>query len=105
MSPDGTAWHRMGRDGVKGFSFTSRQVAAPFVFHRERRAMSVSYVPLSKLLPTVSRATRYRWRKAGKIRKPDLVINGREFYLEERPLDQSANDAGDTQDQAKPGTA
>jgi|tagenome__1003787_1003787.scaffolds.fasta_scaffold19145840_2 hypothetical protein len=67
--------------------------------------MSVSYVPLSKLLPTVSRATRYRWRKAGKIRKPDLVINGREFYLEERPLDQPANDAGDTQDQAKAGTA
>src|SRR3954454_14552847 len=101
MSPDGTAWHRMGRDGVKGFIFTSRQVAAPFVSHIERRAMSVSYVPLSKLLPTVSRATRYRWRKAGKIRKADLVVNGREFYREDRPLNQPAHEAGDTQDQAK----
>ena len=63
--------------------------------------MSVSYVPLSKLLPTTSRATRYRLRNAGKIRKPDLVLNNREYYREDRPLDQPANEAGDNQDQPK----
>lgn len=67
--------------------------------------MSVSYVPLSKLLPTTSRATRYRLRKAGKIRKPDLVLNGREYYREDQPLDQLANNAGEAQDKAKFRTA
>jgi hypothetical protein len=67
--------------------------------------MPMRYVSLSDLFPTKSRATLYRWRKAGKIRKPDLVINGREFYLEERPLDQPANDAGEAQHQTKANTA
>src|SRR3954465_10739049 len=102
MAPDGTRWHPMGSKGSALHGVKSRLFSS---LHREGGAMSVSYVPLSKLLPTVSRATRYRWRKAGKIRKPDLVINGREFYLEERPLGHPANDAGDTQDQAKAGTA
>jgi len=51
--------------------------------------MAVRYVSLSDLFPNVSRATRYRWRKEGKLPKPDLVINGREYYLD-RPLDQRA---------------
>ena len=66
--------------------------------------MSTRYVSLSDLFPNRSRATLYRWRKARKVPKPDLVINGREYYLE-RPLAESADDAGDTQDQAKARTA
>ena len=63
------------------------------------------YVSLSDLFPTKSRATRYRWRKAGKIRKPDIVINGREFYDEQRPLDHPGDEAGETQDKPKSHTA
>src|SRR4051812_34744468 len=88
------------------YSGTSLRMAPPYdsyrltVFRCERRVMSVSYVPLSTLLPTTSRATRYRLRKAGKIRKPDLVINGREYYREDRALEQPADEVGKTQDQA-----
>jgi hypothetical protein len=46
--------------------------------------MAVSYVTLADLFPTVHRTTLYRWRKAGKLPKPDRVINGREYYLESR---------------------
>ena len=53
--------------------------------------MAVRYVTLSDLFPTKSRATRYRWRKKGKIRSPDLVINGREFFREDH--DPRAEDA------------
>ena len=66
--------------------------------------MSMRYVSLSDLFPTKSRATLYRWRKAGRLPKPDLVINGREYYVE-RPLGQPTDDAGGTQDQANTRTA
>ena len=44
----------------------------------------VRYVALSDLFPNVHRTTRYRWRRDGKIGPPDLVINGREYYREDR---------------------
>jgi hypothetical protein len=53
------------------------------------------YVPLSVLLPKASRASRYRWRRDGKLRKPDLVINGRELYDEEKPLTSPASQDDD----------
>jgi len=58
------------------------------------------YVTWADLFPNKSRATLYRWRKAGKLPKPDLVIAGREYVIE-RPLDQPADEAGDSQDKAK----
>jgi hypothetical protein len=47
--------------------------------------MAVRYVSLSDLFPNKSRATLWRWRKLGKIRKPDVVINNREYYREDLP--------------------
>jgi hypothetical protein len=57
--------------------------------------MAVRYVPLTAIFPLTSRATLWRWRKARKIPPPDLVINGREFYLESRfaPRDDDADQA------------
>ena len=67
--------------------------------------MSVRYVSLGDLFPNVHRTTRYRWRRAGKLGKPDLVINGREYYREDRfaPREDDADDS--QRDQAETYTA
>lgn len=51
----------------------------------------VAYATLPELFPTKSRTTLYRWRVQGKIRKPDLTINGRDYYRTDVPL--RSNDA------------
>ena len=46
----------------------------------------VRYVPLQVLFPHTHRVTLYRWRRDGKIPKPDLKIGNREYYREDRQL-------------------
>jgi hypothetical protein len=63
----------------------------------------VRYVSLSDLFPGKHRCTLYRWRKAGKLGKPDLVINGREYYREDRfaPPDDAEPEAAPKADAAQ----
>ncbi len=46
---------------------------------------NIRYVTLQVLFPRTSRVTLYRWRRAGLIPPPDLVIGNRSYYIE-RPL-------------------
>jgi hypothetical protein len=56
----------------------------------------MAYKTLGNLFPKVSRTTRYRWRVKGKVRKPDIVINGIGYYDEDRPLEPPADAKSDT---------
>jgi hypothetical protein len=55
----------------------------------------VDYATLPELFPTKSGCTLYRWRVQGKVRKPDLTINGRDYYRTDVPLrpNDAAHDA------------
>ena len=55
--------------------------------------MTIRYITLGDAFPTKSRPTLWRWRRDGKIRKPDIEINGVGYWREDRPLTPSPDEA------------